>query len=59
MKFFVMPHKTRLTITDIKSVIRGKNSGPAVALIEELDSAPVSDRPHADSEIGYNRHVKR
>ena len=52
MKSFDIPHETGLAITGVKGVIRGKNPGPTVALMGELDSLLVSDHPHADSETG-------
>jgi len=52
IKSFGIPHETGLAITGVKGVIRGKNSGPTVALMGELDSLLVSDHPHADSETG-------
>ena len=52
VKSFDIPHETGLAITGVKGVIRGKNSGPTVALMGELDSLLVSDHPQADSETG-------
>ena len=52
MNSFDIPHETGLAITGVKGIVRGKNSGPTVALMGELDSLLVSDHPHADSETG-------
>ena len=52
MKSFAIPHETGLAITGVKGVIRGKNPGPTVALMGELDSILVSDHPQADAETG-------
>jgi len=52
MKSVDIPHETGLAITGVKGVIKGKNPGPTVALMGELDSLLVSDHPHADSETG-------
>jgi len=47
-----IPHQTGLAITGVKGVIRGKNPGPTVALMGELDSLLVSDHPQADAKTG-------
>ncbi len=52
MKSFQIPHETELAITGVKGVIKGKNPGPTVALIGELDSLLVADHPHSDPETG-------
>jgi amidohydrolase len=52
MKSFDIPHESGLAITGVKGVIRGKNPGPTVALMGELDSLLVSDHPHADAQTG-------
>ena len=52
MKSCDIPHETGLAITGVKGVIRGKNPGPTVALMGELDSILVSDHPRADAETG-------
>jgi metal-dependent amidase/aminoacylase/carboxypeptidase family protein len=52
MKSFDLPHETELAITGVKGVIKGKNPGPTVALMGELDSLLVADHPNADSETG-------
>ena len=52
VKSFDIPHETGLAITGVKGVIRGKNSGPTVALMGELDSILVSDHPQADLKTG-------
>jgi amidohydrolase len=52
MKSCDIPPETGLAITGVKGIIRGKKSGPTVALMGELDSLLVSDHPHADSETG-------
>ena len=49
MQSFDIPHETGLAITGVKGVIRGKNPGPTVALMGELDSLLVADHPKADS----------
>ena len=52
MKSFDIPHETGLAITGVKGTISGKNPGPTVALMGELDSLLVSDHPNADPETG-------
>ena len=52
MKSFDIPHESGLAITGVKGVIRGKNPGPTVALMGELDSLLVADHPHADAQTG-------
>jgi len=52
VKSFDIPHQTGLAITGVKGVIRGKNPGPTVALLGELDSLLVADHPKADAETG-------
>lgn len=52
MKSYDIHHRTGLAISGVKGVIRGKNPGPTVALMGELDSLLVSDHPHADSATG-------
>ena len=52
MKSVDIPHETGLAITGVKAIIRGKNPGPTVALMGELDSILVSDHPRADAETG-------
>ena len=52
LKSFQIPSETGLAITGVKGVIRGKNPGPTVALIGELDSLLVADHPHADPQTG-------
>jgi amidohydrolase len=52
VKSLDIPHRTGLAITGVKGVISGKNPGPTVALMGELDSLLVSDHPQADAETG-------
>jgi len=52
MEAIGIPHETGLAITGVKGIIRGKNPGPTVALMGELDSLMVSDHPNADPETG-------
>jgi amidohydrolase len=52
MGSFHVPHATGLAITGVKGVIGGKNPGPTLALMGELDSLLVADHPHADAETG-------
>ena len=52
MDEFGVPHETGLAITGVKGVLKGKNPGPTVALIGELDSLLVSDHPQADPKTG-------
>ncbi|CAB1058753.1 N-acyl-L-amino acid amidohydrolase (EC [Olavius sp. associated proteobacterium Delta 1] len=52
VRSFDIPPETGLAITGVKGVIRGKNPGPTVALMGEMDSLLVSDHPHADSGTG-------
>ena len=52
MKSFAIPHEIGLAITGVKGVLRGKNPGPTVVLMGELDSLLVPDHPHADSRTG-------
>ena len=58
MKSFDIPHENGLAITGVKGVIRGKNPGPTVALMGELDSLLVSDHPQADSETSGQFHIQ-
>ena len=52
MERFRIPHDTGLAITGVKGILRGKDPGPTVALLGELDSLMVSDHPNADPETG-------
>ena len=52
MATFDIPHKTGLVITGVKGVLKGKNPGPTIALIGELDSLLVSNHANADSVTG-------
>ena len=52
MERFGISHETGLAITGVKGVLKGKNPGPTVALIGELDSLLVSAHPNADPETG-------
>ena len=45
-------HEDGIAITGIKGPLRGKDAGPTVAVIGELDSLKVPDHPHADPESG-------
>ncbi|MGI5916216.1 MAG: amidohydrolase [Anaerolineae bacterium] len=44
--------QTGIAITGVKSVLRGRVSGPTVAYLGELDSVLVRDHPDADPETG-------
>ncbi|MBT5829637.1 MAG: amidohydrolase, partial [Candidatus Latescibacteria bacterium] len=52
MDEFGIPCETELAITGVKGVLKGKKSGPTVAIIGELDSLLVSDHPQANSSTG-------
>src|SRR5258708_5075749 len=44
--------RTGLAMTGVKGRLTGRNSGPRVALIGELDSLRTSEHPHADPKTG-------
>jgi amidohydrolase len=50
MSEFEIPHQTGLALTGVKGVLKGKKSGPTLALLAELDSLLVCGHPHADPE---------
>ena len=52
MKEFSVPHQTELAITGVKGVLQGKQPGPTVAVMGELDSLIIPDHPQADPETG-------
>ncbi|MBW1709973.1 MAG: amidohydrolase [Deltaproteobacteria bacterium] len=52
MEEFKIPHQTKLAFTGVKGELKGKDSGPAVALLGELDSLLVPDHFLADPETG-------
>ena len=41
-----------LALTGVKGSLAGGSSGPAIAVLGELDSLLVNDHPHADSDTG-------
>jgi amidohydrolase len=52
MKEFSIPHQTELALTGVKGVLKGKQPGPTLAIIGELDSLIIPDHPQADPETG-------
>ena len=45
-------HETEIALTGIKGYLSGKETGPTIAVIGELDSLRVLGHPHADPETG-------
>ena len=45
-------HETGIALTGIKGYLMGKEAGPTIAVIGELDSLRVLGHPHADPETG-------
>jgi amidohydrolase len=52
MREYSVPHQTKLAITGVKGILNGRNPGPTVALLGELDSLPVTNHPNADPKTG-------
>ena len=52
MEEFNIPQETGLAITGVKGILKGKKTGPTMALLGELDSLVVPDHPMADPETG-------
>ncbi|MBS12231.1 MAG: amidohydrolase [Gemmatimonadetes bacterium] len=52
MEEFGFQTETGLARTGVKAVLKGKNPGPTVALIGELDSLGVADHPMVNPETG-------
>ena len=47
-----LPYDDDLAITGVKAVLRGKEPGPTVAIMGELDALVVPDHPRADADTG-------
>lgn len=52
MQEFGIPHEKGLGITGVKGVLTGKNPGPTVAILGELDALHIVGHPMADPETG-------
>lgn len=52
MRSLALEPRTGLAVTGVKGRLRGKGSGPRLALIGELDSLRTSDHPLADPHTG-------
>lgn len=47
-----LPYTEGLGITGVKAILRGKQPGPTIALMGELDALQVPDHPRADPQTG-------